>query len=98
MTLIRVSIFILAAFVASLASAYHSFSAFLDNDNVDDIKGEIVEKFWVNPHASVKIRSESGEIWNIETAPVNRLQRLRLDWTINVGDQVTFSDAFSRLG
>jgi hypothetical protein len=96
--LIRVSFFFLAAITSGAASAHHSFSAFFDNDNVGDIQGEIVETSWVNPHTSFKIRSESGEIWKIETAPVNRLQRLALDGTISVGDRVTFSGAFSRLG
>lgn len=98
MRLIQASIFTLATFVFGVASAHHSFSAFFDNDNVGDIKGEIVEILWVNPHANFKIRREDGEIWNIETAPVNRLQRLGLDEAISVGDRVTFSGAFSRLG
>lgn len=95
---IQFGIFILAIIVTGIAPAHHSFSAFFDNDNVGDLKGEIIETFWVNPHTSFKIRDEKGDIWKIETAPVNRLQRLQLDGSISVGDVVTFSGAFSRLG
>ena len=78
--------------------AHHAFSAFYDTDNIGNIQGELIEVFWVNPHTSFRIRTEDGEVWNAETAPVNRLQRLGLAESVSVGDQVGFFGAFSRIG
>jgi hypothetical protein len=96
--MIRAGLFLLATFVSSAALAHHAFSAFYDTDNVGAIEGEIVETFLINPHAGYRIRTDDGEIWNIETAPINRLQRLGLADAVAVGDRVTFRGAFSRLG
>ena len=96
--MIRAVVFILAAFSSGAVLAHHAFSAFYDTDNVGDIEGEIVETFLINPHAGYRIRTDDGEIWNIETAPINRLQRLGLADAVTVGDRVIFSGAFSRLG
>ena len=94
----RITTTILALCLASAASGHHAFSAFYDTDNIGDIRGELIEVFWVNPHTSFRIRTEDGEVWNVETAPVNRLQRIGLEGSVDVGDQVTFTGAFSRLG
>lgn len=83
---------------AGAVSAHHAFSAFYDTDNVGEITGEIIETFWINPHAGFRIRTDDGEVWNIETAPVNRLQRLGLAESVSVGERVGFVGAFSRLG
>ena len=96
--MIRIPLTILALCLASAASGHHAFSAFYDTDNIGDIRGELIEVFWVNPHTSFRIRTEDGEIWNVETAPVNRLQRIGLEGSVDVGDRVTFTGAFSRLG
>ena len=80
------------------ASAHHAFSAFYDTDNVGEISGEIIETYWINPHAGFRIRTDEGEVWNIETAPVNTLQRLGLAESVSVGERVGFVGAFSRLG
>ena len=94
----RLGLFLMVVFGSNAALAHHAFSAFYDTNNVGDIEGELIETFWINPHAGFRIRTDDGEIWNIETAPVNRLQRLGLAEAIVVGDRVTFSGAFSRLG
>lgn len=96
--MIRMSILTGACLLTGVASAHHAFSAFYDNDNVGDIEGEIIEIFLINPHAGYRIRTSDGEVWDIDTAPVNRLQRLGLDDAVSVGDRVIFSGAFSRLG
>ena len=96
--MIRIPLTILALCLASAASGHHAFSAFYDTDNIADIRGELIEIFWINPHTSFRIRTEDGEVWNVETAPVNRLQRIGLEGSVDVGDQVTFTGAFSRLG
>ena len=96
--MIRSSILVVTFLFAGAASAHHAFSAFYDTDNVGEITGEVIETFWINPHAGFRIRTDDGEVWNIETAPVNRLQRLGLDESVSVGDRVGFVGAFSRLG
>ena len=96
--MIRVTTTILALCLAGNASGHHAFSAFYDTANIGNIRGELIEVFWVNPHTSFRIRTEDGEEWNAETAPVNRLQRLGLDESVRVGDQVGFYGAFSRIG
>ena len=96
--MIRSSILAVTFLFAGAASAHHAFSAFYDTDNVGEITGEVIETFWINPHAGFRIRTDDGEVWNIETAPVNRLQRLGLDGSVSVGERVGFVGAFSRLG
>ncbi|MDD9999170.1 MAG: DUF6152 family protein [Rhodospirillaceae bacterium] len=96
--MIRSSIVAMIFLFAGSAAAHHAFSAFYDTDNVGEITGEVIETLWINPHAGFRIRTDDGEVWNIETAPVNRLQRLGLDGSVSVGDRVGFVGAFSRLG
>lgn len=96
--MIRSSIVAMIFLFAGSAAAHHAFSAFYDTDNVGEITGEVIETFWINPHAGFRIRTDDGVVWNIETAPVNRLQRLGLDGSVRVGDRVGFVGAFSRLG
>lgn len=96
--MVRAGISVLLLTFSSVAMAHHSFGAFFDVDNVGEIEGELIEVFWVNPHATFTVRTDGGEIWTIETAPVNRLQRLGLANTVDVGDRVGFYGAMSRLG
>ncbi len=85
-------------FKAGMALGHHAFSAFYDTANVGDLRGELIEIHWVNPHTRFTLRTPDGDVWNVETAPVNRLQRLGLAGVVSVGDTVTFIGAFSRLG
>ena len=94
----RPSLLAVTFLFAGVASAHHAFSAFYDTDNVGEISGEIIETFWINPHAGFRIRTDGGEVWNIETAPVNTLRRLGLAESVGVGERVGFIGAFSRLG
>lgn len=96
--MIRPGILAVTFFFTGTASAHHAFSAFYDTDNIGEITGEVIETFWINPHARFRIRTDDGEVWNIETAPVNRLQRLGLAESVSVGERVGFIGAFSRLG
>ena len=96
--MIRPGILAVTFFFTGTASAHHAFSAFYDTDNIGEITGEVIETFWINPHAGFRIRTDDGEVWNIETAPVNRLQRLGLAESVSVGERVGFIGAFSRLG
>lgn len=96
--MIRPGILVAIFLPAGAALAHHAFSAFYDIDDVGEITGEIIETFWINPHAGFRIRTDDGEVWNIETAPVNRLQRLGLAESVSVGERVGFVGAFSRLG
>ena len=96
--MIRTSILAVTFLFAGTTLAHHAFSAFYDTDNVGEITGEVIETFWINPHAGFRIRTDDGEVWNIETAPVNRLQRLGLSESVSVGERVGFVGAFSRLG
>ncbi len=96
--MVRASISVLLAAFSGVATAHHSFGAFFDIDNVGEIEGELLEVFWVNPHTTFTVRTDDGETWTIETAPVNRLQRLGLTNTVEIGDRVGFYGAMSRLG
>jgi hypothetical protein len=84
--------------LAGNAHAHHSFGAFFDVQTVGEISGELVEAHWVNPHTTFSVRTDNGELWTIETAPVNSLQRMGLANTVSVGDRVAFYGAFSRIG
>jgi len=96
--MIRTSILVWLAFFSSAAIGHHSFGAFFDADNVGEVEGELIAVFWVNPHTTFTVLADSGETWNVETAPVNRLQRVGLANSVNVGDRVGFYGALSRLG
>ena len=97
-TLIRASSLVLLVSLSSVAMAHHSFGAFFDVGKIGEIEGELIEVLWVNPHTTFTVRTDDGEIWTIETAPINRLQRLGLANTVAVGDRVGFYGALSRLG
>ncbi|HEY5622842.1 MAG TPA: DUF6152 family protein [Gammaproteobacteria bacterium] len=96
--MMRIGLFFIAILSCGVALGHHSFGAFFDVETVGEISGELVAAHWVNPHTTFTVRTDDGELWTIETAPVNSLQRLGLADTVEAGDRVAFYGAFSRIG
>ena len=68
-----------------------------DLDNVVEIAGPVTEIFWRNPHVRFRMRSEAGDVWEVESGPVTWLSRL--GWTadiVDVGDEVRVAGYVSR--
>ena len=63
--MIRWSLPFLAFLLANSTSGHHAFSAFYDTDNVGDLRGELIEIFWINPHAGFRLRTDDGEVWDV---------------------------------
>lgn len=101
--MIRLIIFACLLAAGSTTSAHHSAQAFFDTDNMGEIEGEVTRTHWRNPHVEfeVQVTGEDGaqETWTVESNSLNALERIGIGAdTIEVGDQVLFWGAMSRLG
>ncbi len=68
--------------------AHHSRIEF-ESSEPREIAGEVVSVFWRNPHVHLRIRSEGGEMWDLEGADIVSLDRRGLPRDIvKVGDRV----------
>ena len=88
---------------AAPASAHHSFAAEFDEKATAEIKGEIAQVWWNNPHVryrlTTKAKDGSTEDWELQAASITALQAL--GWTANTlkpGDSVTVSGQLGREG
>ncbi len=78
----------------SATLAHHSARITYDMDSVIEIRGEITEVVWRNPHVRFTLAGvdEGGtlETWNIESIPVTRLDRVGItQGMLAIGDTVT---------
>ncbi|OUU80327.1 MAG: hypothetical protein CBC38_02750 [Gammaproteobacteria bacterium TMED78] len=78
--------------------SHHATGSFFDMSKPVILSGVMVETRYINPHVKFLIETSDGEIWEIESAPVNRLQRLGYDGIAQVGDSVSFIGVSSSLG
>ena len=75
--------------------AHHSVSAYFDNSQVAEVRGELIEVRWINPHIgfTVNVRDENGQetSWEISSSSVSHLGRLGLSAEMfTPGEIVTF--------
>jgi hypothetical protein len=78
-------------FVGLPALAHHSTAEY-DASRYVESKGEVVTVLWRNPHVRFTVRDESGQIWDIESADLTRLDRAGLPRDLlEVGDVVSFA-------
>jgi hypothetical protein len=85
------------------ASAHHSFAAEFDANATADLKGQIEQVWWNNPHVryrlTTKAKDGSTESWELQASSITALQAL--GWnasTLKVGDAVTVSGQLGRDG
>lgn len=83
---------LLVFFLATAASAHHSFAGQFDNTKSMEIEGELTEIQWANPHAHFKVRTvDNGKVvvWTLETAGASQMVRSGvLREYLKVGDKV----------
>lgn len=80
-------IFLLAA-SAVPAAAHHGWSWAVEE--VSSLTGTIEEIYLGNPHAVIRVRTEAGEVWEVDLAPPSRTLAAGFDEdAAKVGDTVT---------
>ncbi|MFL2547022.1 MAG: DUF6152 family protein [Candidatus Rariloculaceae bacterium] len=69
---------LLLTFLPVVATAHHSLLGY-DPADIVELRGEITEVFWRNPHVRVSLKTvdENGaeQIWDIESSPVTTMER-----------------------
>jgi len=85
------------------ALAHHSFSAEFDPDKTAELKGEIAQVWFSNPHVryrlTTKAKDGTSEDWELQASSITALQQV--GWTastLKVGDTVTASGQVGRNG
>jgi hypothetical protein len=77
--------------------AHHSTVAIYDSSRTTEVTGVVEEISWRNPHGSLRLRAEDGNIWEAEmpATVVLRILGIRQD-LIAVGDRITMAGAPAR--
>ncbi|MGI9258811.1 MAG: DUF6152 family protein [Gammaproteobacteria bacterium] len=86
-----------------LASGHHGSAYYYDVETLASIEGVIVSASWRNPHVMFELERTfadgSTEIWEIESASWNGLQRVGIgEDDVAIGEHVTLIGALSRTG
>ncbi|HZF28814.1 MAG TPA: DUF6152 family protein [Gammaproteobacteria bacterium] len=94
---------LLVAAAAAPALAHHSFAAEFDADKMAELKGEITQVWFNNPHVRYRLQTKgadgSSEDWELQVSSVTALAQV--GWTqktLKIGDQVTVSGQVGRDG
>jgi hypothetical protein len=93
----------LAIAASAPASAHHSFAAEFDENATAELKGQIAQVWWNNPHVryrlTTKAKDGSTEDWELQASSITALSAL--GWnasTLKTGDVVTVSGQLGRDG
>jgi hypothetical protein len=85
------------------ALAHHSFAAEFDANATGELKGEIAQVWWNNPHVRYRLKTTTKdgatEEWELQASSITALQAL--GWnagTLKAGDAVTVSGQLGRDG
>ncbi len=97
------AVLLLSLFMPGLASAHHGSSYYYDVENLVSIDGVIVSASWRNPHVMFGLERSfadgSTEVWEIEAASWNGLQRVGIgEDDVAIGQHVTLIGGLSRTG
>jgi hypothetical protein len=78
-------------FCAAPLRAHHSTAEY-DASQYVESRGEVVTVLWRNPHVRFTVRDDTGQVWDIESADLTRLDRAGLPRDLlKVGDVVSFA-------
>jgi hypothetical protein len=91
--------FLVIGISASAVHAHHSTVAIYDGSRTVEVTGNVESISWRNPHGSLVLRTNAGEIWEAEMPAivVLRILGIRQD-LIDVGDRITIAGSPSRRG
>ncbi len=98
-----VTLLLLVLVGPGLATAHHGSAYYYDVENLASIEGVIVSASWRNPHVMFELERTladgSTELWEIESASWNGLQRVGIGRDdVPIGAHVTLTGALSRTG
>lgn len=96
-------LFATTALTVSPAVAHHSAVAFFDENNKQEIVGEVTTTRWRNPHVAfgVTVTATDGTrtVWTVESNALNALERIGISPdTVEVGDEIRVYGPVGRRG
>ncbi|HEY5622155.1 MAG TPA: DUF6152 family protein [Gammaproteobacteria bacterium] len=74
----RNSSYVLAAVIAlapAFAIAHHTFGYVYNTSQYHEIEGEVIFLRWENPHILFNMRTDDGEVWEIESNSPGGMER-----------------------
>ncbi len=96
---LRVLTAVAAMSCAATVSAHHAFGGFFDMTTMTEIDGVVTEMRWRNPHVRFSVRTDEGNVWEIETNSVSILRRMDINADIfSVGDRVRLAGGAAKDG
>jgi hypothetical protein len=84
----RLGLVFCVLFLPGLAIAHHTFGYTFNTSQTAEIEGEVVGVQWTNPHIVFSMRTDDGEIWDIESNSPNGMERRTISQEIiSVGNR-----------
>jgi len=95
----RIAVMVAALLTATSVFAHHAFGGFFDMGTMTEIEGVVTEMRWRNPHVRFSVRTDDGNIWQIETNSVSILRRMEITEDVfGVGDRIRLAGGAAKDG